>query len=471
MRDPALTRRNRLPKLFANGLIAPKQWRSRTRKPGRTQEGDAMAGIVRAGSRRDVLKISALAGIGTLIGGGPGQAAPKKLTLMHESSFIPPYDAYVKNTLAPAYEKLTGIKVDYEVVSVGSLLTRVTTAAENASGPDLTAIGFNWAFLFDDKFVDVSDIALEIGKESGGWYESAQEAVVVGGKWKAIPFGNIGQLMNWRTDWFKQAGYDKFPDTWDELLEAGIKLKKAGHPFGFELGHGFGDNHGWLYPLLWSYGGTEVAADGKTVVIDSDETARAVDFCRKFFKDTMLDDVLGWTDVSNNKAWMAEQISCTNNAESILWFAKREFPEIGKVTDQAMNPAGPKGRFHLLNSISHSIFSFSPVREEARAFMRWLMQPKQLGGWYAIADSYYQPLLHGYDNAPMWSVEPRNLPYRDALTSAHLPGWPAPASRQLAESVAKYVVIDMFAKACAGASTKDVIKSAEAQLKGIYRSA
>ncbi len=39
-----------------------------------------------------------------------------------------------------------------------------------------------------------------------------------------------------RTDWFKQAGYDKFPDTWDELLEAGIKLKKAGHPFGFELG-------------------------------------------------------------------------------------------------------------------------------------------------------------------------------------------------------------------------------------------
>ena len=109
-----------------------------------------MAGIIRASSRRDVLKISALAGIGTLVGGGPGQfgqvlAAPKKLTLMHESSFIPPYDAYVKNTLAPAYEKLTGIKVDYDVVSVGSLLTRVTTAAENASGPDLTAIGFNWS--------------------------------------------------------------------------------------------------------------------------------------------------------------------------------------------------------------------------------------------------------------------------------------------------------------------------------------
>src|SRR5260370_41436925 len=79
---------------------------------------------------------------------------------------------------------------------------------------------------------------------------------------------------------------------------------------------------------MWSYGGHEVEPDGKTVVSDSDEPARAVDFARKFFKDTMLDDVLGWTDVSNNKAWYAEQISCTNNAQSILGLAKRDFPDI-----------------------------------------------------------------------------------------------------------------------------------------------
>ena len=70
------------------------------------------------------------------------------------------------------------------------------------------------------------------------------------------------------------------------MLEAGTKLKKAGHPFGLELGHGFGDNHGWLYPLLWSFGAREVEPDGKTIVIDSDETARAVDYCRKLFQQT-----------------------------------------------------------------------------------------------------------------------------------------------------------------------------------------
>jgi multiple sugar transport system substrate-binding protein len=295
--------------------------------------------------------------------------------------------------------------------------------------------------------------------------------VAVDGKWKSVPFCNIGQLMNWRTDWFKEVGVTKFPDTWEELYEVGKKLKAKGHPFGFELGHGFGDNHGWMYPLLWSYGGHEVESDGKTVSIDSAETAKAVDFCRKFFQDTMLEDCLGWTDVSNNKAWMSEQISCTNNAESILWFAKKDFPDIAKVTDQAMNPQGPKGRFHFLNPISHAIFNFSPVKDEAVAFMRWLMDPKQLGGWYDVAVSYYQPLLHGYDNAPMWQVEPRNIPYRDAMSSAHLPGWPAPPDRRLAEAVAKYVVVDMFAKAAGGAKTPEVIKAAEAQLKEIYKTA
>jgi multiple sugar transport system substrate-binding protein len=419
-------------------------------------------------SRRQVLKAAATGALASIVGIQRGQAAAKSLTLIHESSFIKTFDGYFQNTLAPAYQKLTGVKVDYELASVGSMQTRVTTVAETGSGADLTLNFFNWPFLYDQKYLDVSDIAEEVGKQQGGWYESAKEACVVNGKWKAIPFGNVGQLMNWRIDWFKEVGFEKFPDTWDELLEAGTKLKAKGRPFGFELGHGFGDNHGWLYPLLWSFGGHEVEPDGKTVVIDSDETARAVDFARKFFKQTMLEDVLGWTDVNNNKAWFSEQISCTNNAESILWVAKRDFPDIAKVTGQAQNPQGPKGRFHTLNSWSHSIFTHTADHEAAKAFLRWLCDKPQLEAWYASADTYYQPFLHGYDNAPMWNVEPRNLPYRDALTTAHLPGWPAPVGRAQSEVIAKYVVIDMFAKACAGASTKEVIATATTQLKQIY---
>ena len=431
-----------------------------------------MANIIQAASRRDVLKISALSMVGGLLGAARAGAAPKSMTMMHESSFIPAYDAYFKNTLAAAYEKATGIKIQYEVISVGSSQTRVTTAAETGSGPDMSMLLFNWPFLFDEKLVDATDIAATIGQKGGGWHAAAAEAVVVNGKWKAIPFGNIGQLMNYRTDWFDEIGVKTFPETWYELLEAGIKLKKAGHPFGFELGHGFGDNHGWLYPLLWSFGAREVDPDGKTVAIDSAETARAIDFCREFYQKTMFEDVLGWTDVSNNKAFLSEQISCTNNAESILYFAKKDFPEIGKATGQAQNPKGPTGqRFHMLNPLTHGIFTHTPDIQAAKDFMVWLMDPKQAGGWYDVAVSYYGPFLHMFDDAPFWHAEPRNLPYRDSLPTSHLPGWPAPISRPQSESVAKYVVVDMFAKACAGKSTKEVIADASAQLKQIFKAA
>jgi multiple sugar transport system substrate-binding protein len=421
-------------------------------------------------SRRDFLKITAV-GAGAAALPWPARADSKSLTFLHESSFIKTFDEYVQNTLVPAYLKETGVTVTYELTSVGSLPTRLSTISETGSGADVTANFLLYPFLFDEKLLDVSDIAEEAGRLQGGWYDSGKEASVVNGKWKMIPFSNIGQLMNWRTDWFAEIGVKTFPDTWEELYEVGKKLKAKDHPFGFELGHGFGDNHGWIYPLLWSYGGHEIEPDGKTVSIDSEETAKAIDFARKFFKDCMLEDVLSWTDVSNNKAWYAEQISCTNNAESILWLAKRDFPEIAKVTDQAQNPQGPKGRFHLLGSNGHSIFTSTADAEAAKKFLRWLMAEKQLGGWYASADTYYQPFLHGYDNAPMWQVDPRNIPYRDAMSTAHLPGWPAPPNRQLAESVAKYVVVDMFAKACTGTPTKEAIKTAEAQLKEIYRGA
>jgi multiple sugar transport system substrate-binding protein len=431
-----------------------------------------MANIIRAASRRDVLTISAVSAVGGILGAARAGAAAKSLTVMHESSFIPAYDAFFKNTLAPAYEKATGVKINYDVISVNSSQTRVTTAAETGNGPDIANIFFNWAYLFDEKLVDVTDIATAIGQKAGGWHAAAAEAVVVNGKWKGIPFGNIGQLMNYRMDWFAEVGVKDFPETWHELLEAGIKLKKAGHPFGFELGHGFGDNHGWLYPLLWSFGGREVDNDGKTVVIDSTETANAIDFCREFFQKTMFEDVLGWTDVSNNKAFLSEQISCTNNAESILYIAKRDFPDIGKATNQAQNPKGPTGqRFHMLNPLSHGILSYTPDVQAAKDFMVWLMDPKQAGAWYDIAVSYYGPFLHMFDDAPFWQTEPRNLPYRDSLPSSHLPGWPAPISRPQSESVAKYVVVDMFAKACGGKSTKEVIADAKVQLTQIFKPA
>jgi multiple sugar transport system substrate-binding protein len=420
-------------------------------------------------TRREFLTVALAATVAAALPLARAGAAPKSLTVLHESSFIKAFDDFFVKNLAPAYEKLTGIKINYEPASVGSGLTRLTTVIETKSGPEIVATGLNVPWLFDQGLVDVTDIADEVGAKLGGWHEIVLDGVVIDKKWKALPWGNIGQLEVYRTDWFKEVGVTQFPETWEDLLAAGRLLKKKGHPFGFELGHGFGDNHGWLYPLLWSFGGREVDKDGKTVLIDADETAKAIDFCRRFYQETMFEDVLGWTDVNNNKAYLGEQISCTNNASSILFVAKRDFPEIAKVTDHGLNPNGPQGRFHMLNPQSHAIAAHTPDVAAAKAFLRWLYDDKQLSAWLVAGDAYYAPFLHAYDKHPMWEVEPRYIPYRESVQTSHLPGWPGPPSRAMSESMVKYVIVDMFAKACQGESTKNVIATAVTQLKQIYK--
>src|SRR4051794_15136640 len=65
-------------------------------------------------SRPDFIKLAAAGAAGAALG-RPAQAAGKTITILHESSFIPPFDEYIKTTLAQAYEKETGIKIVYEI--------------------------------------------------------------------------------------------------------------------------------------------------------------------------------------------------------------------------------------------------------------------------------------------------------------------------------------------------------------------
>jgi len=69
------------------------------------------------------------------------------------------------------------------------------------------------------------------------------------------------------------------------------------------MGHGFADNYSWLYPLLWSYGVTVMDKDGKKVALDSSETAKAVEYVKRLYKEACIEDCIGWLDPHNNKAF------------------------------------------------------------------------------------------------------------------------------------------------------------------------
>src|SRR5438034_8967441 len=84
-------------------------------------------------TRREFLTVTVVLGAAAALGPRSTGAAPKSMSVLHESSFIKAFDEFFVKKLALEYEKLTGIKINYEPVSVGSLLTRMTTEIGRAS--------------------------------------------------------------------------------------------------------------------------------------------------------------------------------------------------------------------------------------------------------------------------------------------------------------------------------------------------
>ena len=142
---------------------------------------------------------------------------------------------------------------------------------QSGSGPDIFNVLNNWPQLYANSAADVSDIAEEIASAQGGYYDAAKAVAYDGRRWIAVPFSIVGNTFAYRKSWFEEVGYPEFPRTWDQYRDAGKKLKAKGRPLGQTLGQTFGDAPTFTYPLLWSFGGKEVEADGRTVVLNRPE--------------------------------------------------------------------------------------------------------------------------------------------------------------------------------------------------------
>ena len=92
-------------------------------------------------------------------------------------------------------------------------------------------------------------------------------------------------MIAYRKSWFDEVGSPTFPDTWEKYREVGKKLKAMGRPIGQTLGHTFGDAPTFSYPYLWSWGGSEIEKDGKTVNINKKEVIDSVKFMTAFWKE------------------------------------------------------------------------------------------------------------------------------------------------------------------------------------------
>jgi multiple sugar transport system substrate-binding protein len=407
-------------------------------------------------------------------GGYKGQFKPEQgaqLRLLRWSGFVKA-DEEVWNQHTKKFTDATGVPVQVEYITWEDVRPKAALAANLGSGPDMVMGWYDDPHIYPNRLIDVTDVAEGLGKRLGGWYDVARTYGYSDRlkRWIAIPIGSPIGCLNYRTSWVKEAGFDQFPTKHDEFLKLAKALKQKGHPIGFPLGRAVGDGNVWTHWVLWSHGGRAVEPDGKTIGINQKATHDALAYAKELYAE-MVPGVGSWLDPNNNRAFLAGEVSVTNNGISIYYAAKRDNPQIAEDMNHSAFPVGPAGRARELHLFTQAfIFQHSQFPNAAKAYFDFMLEGEQANPWVEAMNGYVTPALKAYKNNPVWTKDPKATPFRDGLDRAVHNGYAGPPGQQAAAALSEFIVLDMFGDACVNnMSPQDAARRAEGRLRRIYR--
>ena len=428
-------------------------------------------------TRRDFIKsssigaIAILSGLGTsgVYGKSPALIKKRTVHIIAWNHFIKETDQLMRNELIPEFKKATGVDVSYETVELNDLNPRILSAISKGEGPDIFQLNFNMPHLYSENLANHDNIVSNLDIEDQ--YTYLKEAAKVDGIFRGVPYYGVGTATAYRTDIFKDLNITSPPETWQDYLSVGTKLKESGMPVGQTLGHTFADAPGFTYPLLWSFGGCEVDTKGN-VAINSRETYDACVFLKEFWNAACDEGGLVWGEASNNRAFLAGTIGATLNGASI-YIVARNNPEVASpgLADNIghfLNPQGPHGRYHMIMPLIHSIAQYSQNKEVAGEFIQFLMEKSVYDRYILVQKGYGLGATPDWENHPIWKEDPAMEPFRLNSKYGRNFGWKGPYNRKASDAHAKYIITDLFANVVKGGAIKDSIAEAEWALKKIY---
>ena len=382
-----------------------------------------------------------------------------KLTILWQTPSIPEAEA-AQNKNMDDWAKASGVELTKDTVALDQWDAKLATNAETKQGADLVNMYAQHLAVNENVMMDISDFAGEIGNTVGGWYDGPKTvAIRDGGKWKALPAAIYGQYWIYRDDLFKAAGVDKWPETWEDLHQAGKKLKTAGTPVGYTLGHAVTDGATHNYSLMWSYGAKEFEADGKTLALDSKEMLDCLTFFQSFYKDSLSEKAFAWDETGNNLAFTSGQVAATNNANTIYAGLLKNDKPLADKSNHGNTLKGPAGAFQFMSTQYWGIPTYAKNPDAAKAYLREAFYTQDFQTtWTKAGNGYNLPpfgMLEKVDAA--WPTDPKLASARTLGKTTRLPGSPGPFTKSVGAAQNKFIIIDMFAKVAQGTSPKDAI--------------
>ena len=197
---------------------------------------------------------------------------------------------------------------------------------------------------------------------------------------------------------------------------------------------------------MWSYGGSEVAKDGKTITYNSKEVREALKFNKALYKDCMTPEVLAWDDASNNRLLASGRGSWIHNPISA--YRTHRGPEQGAGgQDLRVALAQGAGVAALLRQLPrlrrHQVLQ---ERGRAKAFLEALADNYREGA--KASTGYNMPFLKNYAKPPfpIISEDPKLKPLEQDAEYHFTTGYPGPLTPAADEVYQQFIMVDALAQ-------------------------
>jgi multiple sugar transport system substrate-binding protein len=393
----------------------------------------------------------------------PAVAQKRELTMLGWSHFVPESDTRLKQ-LVDRFTKETNIAVRSDHIPHAQLAAKQAAELQTGAGHDLVMFYNEQAWRYREHLIDLDDLVGELNKKYGtDIYPFVKEAFFINGHWKILESIWPAFPGNYLQSKFQQVGEGP-PDTWADLLRAGKKLKKIGHPVGIAISHCF-DANSTFWAVCWSFGARVVEADGKTVTLSSPKMVEVIEYYKELYATAMEPEVLSWDDSGNNRSLNAGKSAWIHNPVSPYAVAVARKLPIADDINHHSTPAGPAGRFFAPTVRGYGIWKFSKNAEPAKDLLRFLYREDNFREWIQAGNGFNHPMWRHWESHPVWSTDPKLKLLPAEGIYGRMRGWPAPPSEVFGVIDDLYILPDMVAKAVGGMPTRDAIAWATDQVK------
>ncbi len=454
-------------------------------------------------SRREFLKLAAAGAAGVGLAGtglarltGPYvvHAQPRQLRIMSWSHFVPAYDAWF-DPFARQWGESKGVQVTVDHVSFADIVPRATAEVAAQRGHDC------YFFIappsqFEPQVLDLADINNEAEKRYGPIVPLCKKSTYNAktNKWFGFSDDWVPDPGDYLKSVWAAVGHVNGPKTWDDLLTVGAEIKKKFPNIQIPIGIGFSqdiDSNMATRAILWSFGASIQDRD-ENIVLNSEQTVKAVEYGVRLFKEVMTPAVMSWSATSNNLALNARETSYILNSISAYRSAQvLGLPVASDIffTPALKGPATAQVATHVMGV--WVVWRFAQAPDLAKEFLLHLMGNAREAvmasrlynfpsRWGAVAEKTVamaqKPAAgRAWMKSPVYrdpfgSLPPDKLKilYDSEPWSTNV-GHPGPANPAEGEIFDTYVITDMFAKAATGQLTpKQAVEEADRRVKDIF---